>query len=151
MSCIDILGILKKLPHRYPFVLVDRVLEINRKDNTGSFVGSKIKTLKNVTYNEPFFPGHFPGRPIMPGVLILEAMAQSACLLVYPPSIKGKEWEFYICSIKDAKFRKTVTPGDSLEISILGIKDKKPFFVFSCEARVDKQIVASSEIMAKKL
>lgn len=148
---MDISEILKRLPHRYPFVLVDRVLELDLKDNEGSFIGSRIKTQKNITYNEPFFPGHFPGRPIMPGVLIIEAMAQSAGLLIYRPPPKGREWEFYICGVNDAKFRKTVTPGDTLEINALTIKDKSTFFVFSCEARVDEQVVASAEIMAKIL
>src|SRR6201982_2495179 len=105
---LDMQAILERLPHRYPFLLVDRVLECR--------AGESIRALKNVTYNEPFFPGHFPGRPVMPGVMIIEALAQAAGLLGFitatvPPDEKTR---FYFVGIDKARFRKPVLPGDQL-------------------------------------
>ncbi|HEY6926532.1 MAG TPA: 3-hydroxyacyl-ACP dehydratase FabZ, partial [Steroidobacteraceae bacterium] len=104
----DIAEILRYLPHRYPFLLVDRVLEIQP--------GESITALKNVTYNEPFFPGHFPGRPVMPGVMIIEALAQATGILAFTSSnvIPTDETRFYFVGIDKARFRKPVIPGDQL-------------------------------------
>ena len=105
---LDIQGILRYLPHRYPFLLVDRVLEWHS--------GKNIRALKNVTYNEPFFPGHFPGRPVMPGVIIIEALAQTAGILTFLSAnvIPDEETRFYFVGIDKARFRKPVEPGDQL-------------------------------------
>src|SRR5580698_7443638 len=102
----DIHGILKLLPHRYPFLLVDRVLECRS--------GESIRALKNVTYNEPFFPGHFPVRPVMPGVMIIEALAQTAGILAFVTSgiVPNATRRFYFVGIDNARFRKPVEPGD---------------------------------------
>ena len=105
---IDINAILKQLPHRYPFLLVDRVLECEP--------GKSIRALKNVTYNEPFFPGHFPHRPVMPGVMIIEALAQTAGILAFVTAgvMPDENTRFYFVGIDKARFRKPVEPGDQL-------------------------------------
>jgi 3-hydroxyacyl-[acyl-carrier-protein] dehydratase len=141
--------ILEILPHRYPFLLVDRVLERNKVFNGTSHAGSTIRVLKNVTVNEPFFPGHFPSEPVMPGVLLIEAMAQAAALLAYKPKDSGGGWMFYIVGVDKAKFRKKVVPGDSIHIEASLVKDRGTLFVFSCVARVDGKVAAEAEIMAK--
>ena len=105
---MDIAAVMKQLPHRYPFLLVDRVLEV--------VPGKTIKALKNVTINEPFFPGHFPHRPVMPGVLILEALAQTAGILAFKTAgvVPDDDSRFYFVGIDGARFRKPVEPGDQL-------------------------------------
>src|SRR5262249_5386754 len=105
---LDINAILRHLPHRYPFLLVDRVLEFRP--------GESIRALKNVTYNEPFFEGHFPGRPVMPGVMIIEALAQSAGILCFLTAgvVPTESTRFYFVGIDKARFRKPVVPGDQL-------------------------------------
>jgi 3-hydroxyacyl-[acyl-carrier-protein] dehydratase len=140
LDSMDILRLLKLLPHRYPFLLVDRIVDIDR-DN--SAVG-----IKNVTINEPHFQGHFPGQPVMPGVLIIEAMAQTAgaiCLL----SMGGdKPSVVYFMTIDNAKFRKPVVPGDRLELHVRKLKQRGNIWRFQCEGIVDGSKVAEAEIVA---
>lgn len=134
--------IIEMLPHRYPMLLVDRVVEL-KKD-------SHIVALKNVTYNEPHFTGHFPKKPIMPGVLIIEAMAQAAAVLVVETlgreETKGKL--VYFMSIDKAKFRKPVTPGDSVYLHLTKIKNLKSVWKFSGVAKVGDVKVAEAEVTA---
>ena len=137
----EIKQIMKHLPHRYPFVMVDRVIELEP--------GHRIVTLKNVTINEPFFQGHFPGNPIMPGVLILEAMAQSAGVLTFeslPP--EKRNILVYFMAIDHARFRKMVLPGDQLIMEILLKKLKSKAVKATGQARVDGNLVAEAELMA---
>lgn len=135
---IPINEILNTLPHRYPFLLVDRVTELQPRDY--------IKGIKNVTINEPFFQGHFPGQPIMPGVLIIEAMAQIAGILAYRSGIEGKS--MYFMSIENAKFRRPVIPGDQLNFEIKAVKQRGPVWKFQGSATVDAKVVAEAEITA---
>ena len=133
--------IMKHLPHRYPFVMVDRVLALEP--------GERIVTLKNVTVNEPFFQGHFPGNPIMPGVLILEAMAQSAGVLTYeslPP--EKRNILVYFMGVDRARFRKMVLPGDQLIMEITLKKLKTKAVKAFGQARVDGQLAVEAELMA---
>jgi 3-hydroxyacyl-[acyl-carrier-protein] dehydratase len=140
-SSIDIKGILEILPHRYPFIMVDRILEFEQ--------GRKITGLKNVTVNEPFFQGHFPGEPVMPGVLILEGMAQVGAILAYksiPDSIGSKL--VYFAGIDNVRFRKVVRPGDQVIFKLELIKMKAKLSKMSGRAYVDDQLVAEAELMA---
>ena len=138
---IDIVEILKLLPHRYPFVMVDRILSIE--------MGKEIVGLKNVTINEPFFQGHFPTQPIMPGVLILEGMAQVGGIMAYyaNPEAIGKKLLFF-AGIDKARFRKPVIPGDQLIFKLELVKQKKSILIMSAKATVDDQVVAQAELMA---
>ena len=134
MSLLDIRDILEHLPHRYPFLLVDRVLELEK--------GKRIVAIKNVTINEPFFQGHFPSEPVMPGVLVVEAMAQTACVLVV--STFGAESEgklVYFMSIDGVRFRRPVVPGDRLELHVTKVQSRANVWKFS-----GKAIVASDPI-----
>lgn len=146
-TVFDVRSILKMLPHRYPFLLVDKVVSLEMGTDPSSRVGNKIVALKNVTINEPFFNGHFPNLPIMPGVLQIEAMAQAACLAFQrkgdPPM------DYFIAAIRDAKFRKPVVPGDALMLHAEIVKDRGSILVVKTEARVDGQITAEAELMAK--
>jgi len=140
---MDINEILKYLPHRYPFMLIDRVVEVLPRQS--------IVALKNVTYNEPFFPGHFPGRPIMPGVMIVEAMAQAAGILGLvsvdaPPAGDGAL--VYLGGVDKARFKRTVEPGDQLHIRMEYVKDMRGVWKFSGEARVDGGLAVSADITA---
>ncbi len=139
--------ILEMLPHRFPFMLVDRVLEIIPGDGKNGRVGTKIRAIKNVTFNEPFFPGHFPHRPVMPGVLQIEAMAQAAALTVIDRH--GARLDVAIAGVNDARFRRPVIPGDTLELTAEILKDRGQILVVKCEARVDGQIAAEAELIAK--
>ncbi|MBF0439121.1 MAG: 3-hydroxyacyl-ACP dehydratase FabZ [Magnetococcales bacterium] len=133
--------ILKTLPHRYPFLLVDRVEEV--------VPGERLVALKNVTFNEPFFVGHFPGHPVMPGVLILEAMAQAGALLAGhtdPSAVQGRL--VYFMAIDKARFRKPVIPGDQLLLELLLIKRRREIWRFQGFARVNGVVVAEAELMA---
>ena len=136
---IDIKEILKLLPHRYPFLLVDRILEINP--------GSKAIGLKNVTVNEGFFQGHFPGYPIMPGVLIIEALAQVAGILAFH-SEKTESKAVYFMSIERAKFRKPVVPGDQLRLDVSVLQHRGNVWKFSGNALVEDKTVAEAEFTA---
>jgi 3-hydroxyacyl-[acyl-carrier-protein] dehydratase len=136
---IDINEILKLLPHSYPFLLVDRIVEFEP--------AKKIIGIKNVTFNEPFFTGHFPGRPIMPGVLIVEAMAQTGGVLAFKsfPELKGS---VFFIGIDNARFRKPVVPGDQLRLIVEVVKHKRDIWVFEGRAFVEEELVAEARIMA---
>lgn len=138
---MDIHQILKQLPHRYPFLLVDRVLEIEK--------GKRIKALKNVTMNEPFFTGHFPHRPVMPGVLMLEAMAQAAALLAFDTmgSSPDDKSVYYFAGIDGARFKRPVEPGDQLVMDVTLDRMKSGIFKFTGVTRVDAQVVCEAELM----
>ena len=140
-SGYDIKDILKHLPHRYPFIMIDRVLELEPE--------RRIVTLKNVTINEPYFQGHFPDNPIMPGVLILEAMAQSAGVLTYaslPPG--SREVLIYFMAIEKAKFRRMVIPGDQLRFEVDILKLRRKAVIGAGRAFVDGALVAEAEMLA---
>ena len=140
-AAMDIKDIMAILPHRYPFVMVDRILEID--------LGKHIVGLKNVTINEPFFQGHFPGEPVMPGVLILEGMAQVGALLAYrslPEAIGTKL--VYFAGLDGVRFRKVVRPGDQVIYRLEIIKLKAKLSKMSGKAYVDDQLVAEAELMA---
>lgn len=137
---LDINQIMKILPHRHPFLLVDRVLELE--------LNKRIVAIKNVTINEPFFPGHFPGHPVMPGVLIVEAMAQVAGILAYQSDEGVRDKVTYFVGIDNAKFRRPVMPGDQLKIEIEVIGCKRGIWVFSAKATVDDKVVTEAELKA---
>jgi len=137
---LDIEKIQGMLPHRYPFLLVDRVLELKK--------GKSITALKNVTCNEPFFQGHFPKLKIMPGVLILEALAQTGGLLLYDSLPEPETKLVFLSKINNAKFRHPVVPGDQLILEVELLKLKSRFGYINGKAFVDDQIVVEAEIMA---
>jgi 3-hydroxyacyl-[acyl-carrier-protein] dehydratase len=138
---MDILEIQKFLPHRYPFLLVDRVVEI--------VPGQKLVGYKNVTTNEPFFAGHFPGHPVMPGVLILEALAQASAILAYKTENMDPARKItYLMAIDNAKFRRPVVPGDRLTLEVEVIKHKGAIWKQRGTASVDGQKVAEGEFLA---
>ncbi len=145
----DVDQIMQLLPHRFPFLLVDRVESVSKPPvKPGeSRAGWKLLATKCVTFNEPFFPGHFPHKPIMPGVLQVEAMAQAAALIIVEP--KGPRLDVLIAAIRDAKFRRSVVPGDVLEISAEIKKDRGSMIVVSCQAKVRGNLVAEAEVLAK--
>ena len=134
---IDINQILKLLPHRYPFLLVDRVLEITPRVS--------IKALKNVTMNEPFFQGHFPDFPVMPGVLIIEALAQTAALLTFSEA-KAENAIYYFAGIDGARFKKPVLPGDQLIMTAIFEREKAGIYKFQVKATVNDELVAEANI-----
>ena len=136
---VDINEILTLLPHNYPFLLVDRVLELEP--------AKKVVAVKNVTFNEPFFPGHFPTRPIMPGVLILEAMAQAGGILAFK-SFPGMKGTVFFTGIDNARFRKPVVPGDQLRLVVEVLKHRREIWIFDGKAYVDDDVVAEARIMA---
>jgi 3-hydroxyacyl-[acyl-carrier-protein] dehydratase len=138
---MDIHQILEHLPHRYPILLVDRVLACEP--------GQSIHALKNVTINEPFFVGHYPHHPVMPGVLIIEALAQTAALLSFK-TMGGKADDksvYYFVGIDGARFKKPVSPGDQLNLHVEITANKRGIWKFKGEARVDGQIAAEAELM----
>lgn len=138
-TIIDITEILEILPHRYPFLLVDKVVEFEK--------GERIRAIKNVTINEPFFQGHFPGHPIMPGVLIIEAMAQVGGILAFK-SADVKNKVVYFMGIDKARFRKPVLPGDVIELILEVKKTRGNIWTFTAEAKVSGKVVANAELMA---
>jgi beta-hydroxyacyl-ACP dehydratase FabZ len=144
---LQVRDIMKMMPHRYPFLLVDRVVAVENGADANSRTGRKITALKNVTFNEPFFPGHFPDLPIMPGVLQIEAMAQAACLAYLRPG--DPEYDFFIASITDAKFRRPVVPGDQLMLHAEITKDRGSMLQVKTECRVDGQVASEALILAK--
>ncbi len=138
---LDIQHILRKLPHRYPFLLVDRVLELEK--------GVRIKALKNISINEPFFPGHFPARPVMPGVLMLEALAQAAALLSFE-SLDGDPDEnmvVYFAGIDNARFKRPVGPGDQLILEAAIDRQKSGIYRYRTRATVDGHIAVEADLM----
>jgi 3-hydroxyacyl-[acyl-carrier-protein] dehydratase len=142
MQCIDINKILKMLPHRFPFILVDRVIDYRPLDH--------LTAIKNVTINEPFFTGHFPENPIMPGVLMLEALAQASGILSYlsRPEETNSDLIYYFAGIKNAKFRHIVTPGDQLHLKVKFISSKQDFWRVQAEAYVDEKLACSAELLS---
>jgi len=138
---MDIHKVLSLLPHRYPFLLVDRVIDYKTDDY--------LVAVKNVTFNEPFFVGHFPARPVMPGVLIVEALAQATGLLAMEsrPEEVGEKALYYFVGIDKARFKRTVEPGDQLTLDVRLKKVRRGIWLFSGSARVDDQIAASADLM----
>jgi len=138
---LDIHGVMQRLPHRYPFLLVDRVLECVR--------GQSIRALKNVTYNEPYFVGHFPGRPVMPGVIIIEALAQVAGLLAFisADAIADPNASVYFVGIDKARFRRPVQPGDQLILTAQFERSLRGIWQLATAAAVDGEEVAHARIM----
>ncbi|MES2484159.1 MAG: 3-hydroxyacyl-ACP dehydratase FabZ [Pseudomonadota bacterium] len=138
---MDIHQILKQLPHRYPFLLVDRVVSIEK--------GKSIRALKNVTINEPFFTGHFPHRPVMPGVLILEAMAQAAALLSFDTQgvTPDDKTVYYFAGIDAARFKRPVEPGDQLVMDVTLERSRAGIFKFKGITRVGEEVACEAELM----
>ncbi|MGH8197482.1 MAG: 3-hydroxyacyl-ACP dehydratase FabZ [Steroidobacteraceae bacterium] len=138
---MDIQAVLAQLPHRYPFLLVDRVVEC--------VPGKRIEAIKNVTVNEPFFPGHFPGRPVMPGVMILEALAQAAGILAFKTAgvVPDQHSRFYFVGIDGARFRRPVEPGDQLVLKATLERSVRGIWKFATVAEVDGAEAASATMM----
>jgi len=138
---MDIHEILEHLPHRYPFLLIDRVLSVDP--------GKEIVALKNVSINEPFFPGHYPHHPVMPGVLVIEAMAQAAAILTFKSmdSNPNKNMLYYFVGIDGARFKRPVVPGDQLILKVTSTRSLRSLWKFSAVAEVDGQVAALAEIM----
>ncbi len=141
MNSLDIYDILKHLPHRYPFLLIDRVLDYEP--------GKSLVAIKNVTHNEPHFPGHFPNRPIMPGVLILEALAQATGILAFKTvdRIPDENSLYYFVGIDNARFKQPVEPGDQLRLEVEFVKQLRGIWKFKGQALVDGKVVCSADLM----
>ncbi len=137
---LNAVEIMERLPHRYPFLLVDKIIEVEK--------GKGIVGIKNVTINEPFFQGHFPGHPIMPGVLIIEAMAQVGGMYALLAGDVGENKVTYFVGIDKAKFRKPVVPGDTLRLELELINCRRGIFCFSGKAYVEGSLVAQAELKA---
>ena len=144
MNSMDINEILQHLPHRYPFLLVDRVVDME--------LGKSIHAYKNVTINEPFFTGHFPHYPVMPGVLIMEALAQAAGILSFKTTgeIPSEQSVFFFAGIDNARFKKPVTAGDQLHLHVEIVRQMRGIWKYKAEARVDGEVVAEAELMCAK-
>lgn len=138
---MNINDILNHLPHRYPFLLIDRVIEFNK--------GESLRGIKNVTYNEPYFQGHFPQRPVMPGVMILEAMAQATGLLAFRTleNTADRDTLYFLVGMNKVRFKKLVEPGDQLVLTARLLRTKRGIWIFDCDATVDGKIAATAEIM----
>ncbi len=139
---VDVIKIQSILPHRYPFLLVDRVIELEPN--------KRIRAIKNVTINEPFFQGHFPGHPVMPGVLVVEAMAQAGGLLTQlslEETPEKSEKLFYLVKVDNARFSKMVVPGDQLDIEVVLKRTIRNMAMYECVARVDGKVAASADIL----
>ncbi len=141
LNSMDINDILEHLPHRYPFLLVDKVLDYE--------AGKYLVAIKNVSYNEPQFTGHFPQKPILPGVLVIEALAQATGILAYKStdSKPGGNSLYYLVGIDKARFKRPVNPGEQLQLKVEVIKNMRGVWKFNAEASVDEQLVASAELM----
>ena len=140
MTSMDIHQVLKKLPHRYPILLVDRVLELEK--------GVRIRALKNVTVNEPFFTGHFPHRPVMPGVLMLEALAQAAAILSFETegAVPDDNTIYYFAGIDGARFKRPVEPGDQLVLEVALLRTKARVYKYAARATVDGELAVEAEL-----
>jgi 3-hydroxyacyl-[acyl-carrier-protein] dehydratase len=140
-TSMDIHEILDHLPHRYPFVLIDKVISMD--------LGKEITAVKNVTINEPFFPGHFPYHPVMPGVLIVEAMAQAAAILSFKTmdTKPSEESVYYFAGIDNARFKKPVGPGDQIILNVKIVRILKGIWKYSGVAKVDDEVVAEANMM----
>ena len=138
---MDIQEILKRLPHRYPFLMVDRVVELEH--------GKRIRALKNVTVNEPYFQGHFPGRPVMPGVMMLESLAQAAALLSFDAmgALPDDNSIYYFAGIDSARFKRPVGPGDQLILDVVLDRMKSSIFKFTAKASVDGEIAVEAALI----
>lgn len=138
---IDIHEIREYLPHRYPFLLIDRVLSCEP--------GKSIVAMKNVTINEPFFTGHFPHHPVMPGVLVVEALAQASAILAFNTTGTRSDDKsiYYFVGIDNARFKKPVTPGDQLILKVSILRNMRGLWKFACTAEVDNQVVAEAEVL----
>jgi 3-hydroxyacyl-[acyl-carrier-protein] dehydratase len=136
---MNIMEIMELIPHRYPFLLVDKIVEFVPKE--------RIVGIKNVTINEPFFQGHFPGHPIMPGALLLEAMAQVGCVLMFKSfDLTPEEYVVYFMGIDKARFKRIVDPGDQLQLYVEIVKQKGNLWVFEAKATVDGELACSVEL-----
>ena len=143
MSELNIDEILKYLPHRYPFMLIDRVLDYTP--------GEELTGIKNVTFNEPHFTGHFPQKPVMPGVLIVEALAQAACVLAFVTSKTSPEDEtYFLAGVDKAKFKRIVEPGDQLKLHVKVLRNKSGVIKIAGEATVDGELACTAEILSVK-
>ena len=137
---LDIDGILARLPHRYPFLMVDRVLDV--------VPGKSIVAVKNVSANEAHFQGHFPGHPVMPGVLIIEALAQAGGVLAYETAAAAEHvWILYLVGVEETRFKQTVRPGDQLTLRVVLEKRRRSLWRFSGVAEVDGKVVAETQIL----
>jgi 3-hydroxyacyl-[acyl-carrier-protein] dehydratase len=137
---LDIDGILKRLPHRYPFLMVDRVIEV--------VPGKSIVAAKNISVNEAYFQGHFPGHPVMPGVLIIEALAQAGGVLAYETAAAEERiWILYLVGIEETRFKQTVRPGDQLMLRVELEKRRRNLWRFKAVAEVDGKLVAETQIL----
>ena len=140
MSGFDINKVMELLPHRYPFLLIDKVIDTDNKEY--------LTAIKNVSFNEPFFQGHFPGKPIMPGVLILEAMAQATGLLSFSSLAVDPETKLHmLVGMNKSRFRSQVLPGDQLEIKVRLTRNMRGIGLYHCQAFVDESMVAESDMM----
>jgi 3-hydroxyacyl-[acyl-carrier-protein] dehydratase len=144
MNSMDIHEVLQYLPHRYPFLLIDRVLNCTP--------GESLTAVKNVTVNEPFFQGHFPHRPVMPGVMILEAMAQATGILAFrtTQTRPSEHLLYYLVGIDDARFKQPVVPGDQLIIEVRAERNMRGLWKFSAEAKVEGKLVANANLMCAR-
>ena len=141
MNKLDIHEVMKHLPHRYPFLLIDRVLEYTK--------GESLVAIKNVTINEPFFQGHFPNHPVMPGVLVVEAMAQACAVFSFKTldKLPGDHAVYLFVGIDKARFKRTVEPGDQLRIEVSLLRKLQGIWRFAANAKVDDKIVCTAELM----
>ena len=144
ISMMDIHQVMQHLPHRYPFLLIDRVLDYK--------LGESLHAIKNITVNEPCFTGHFPHRPVMPGVLILEALAQATGILAFKTmgELPDDGSIYYFVGIDNARFKKPVEPGDQVHLKVVVERRKRDMWKFSAEATVDEQVVCSADLMCAK-
>ncbi|MCG7530233.1 3-hydroxyacyl-ACP dehydratase FabZ [Psychrobium sp. MM17-31] len=142
LSPLEINEIMELLPHRYPFLLIDKVIDFE--------VGKSLHAVKNVTINEPFFQGHFPIKPIMPGVLLLEAMAQATGVLGFKTIEKSDDTLYYFAAIDNARFKQPVVPGDVVHIHVEYLKERRGIGKFYCEAKVDGKVVCSADLMCAR-